>query len=610
MSEVVTGKRSFRVRFGALGLLAVAAVFFCSATVAQAAPKSKQLKGASAGPACGGVASAIPGPNNLTMAAATDPFDLRAWLKGKAGEVGTQAARIGFNYLSTITGLDQILPQSDNAKILAELEAINGELTRINQRLDDIGQKVDQAIKESRDQQLSDTLRLVCDKANKAERLYLDHYVPAVQAGVTLGDILSSKQLTLADGSHFTLDPAYADTPIGELPQPVQDLYSNSQLPQCNRSLDLKLQLQCLSPRELVLEREKLFANAIAQDKELAGLDTDISSFLRPGDKLTSVLSAYGLVLMEKRIIGRTDSVALRDLYDQLAQAEALASWMVAEYHVYNNVQLSRDQILARYTKDTAAEVAGLPPMIPQGAVVDLAQVNAANTRNRTIFMLATTQDQDYWPVNVEVNNLVTTTANGAGQAIAALNGNPCSGQPACFTHWKVPTRAQLRILLSEGSKALPGADNPNVARYLARLSPNDPVWTGTFCDRSGPPVNPDAPVSCAPAPQHRFIWTEDQARQRMACGFYVPFLTSEFARFYWLRFGIETQSNNLNTAAKLFPQLPSTVPGYTNDGQNGGDKAHTRCDNYTRAQIALPENKGIVLAIDNTGSTEFMAQP
>jgi hypothetical protein len=95
-----------------------------------------------------------------------------------------------------------------------------------------------------------------------------------------------------------------------------------------------------------------------------------------------------------------------------------------------------------------------------------------------------------------------------------------------------------------------------------------------------------------------------------MACGFYVPFLTSEFARFYWLRFGIETQSNNLNTATKLFPQLPSTVPGYTNDGQNGGDKAHTRCDNYTRAQIALPVNKGVVLAVDNTGSTEFMAQP
>jgi hypothetical protein len=609
MSEVVTGRRGFRVRIGVLGLLAVATVFFYSATVAQAAPKSK-AKGALAGPACGGVASAIPGPNNLTMAAAAEPFDLRAWLKGKAGEVGTQAAKIGFNYLSTITGLDQILPQSDNAKILAELAAINSELTRINQRLDDIGQKVDAAIKESRDNQLSDTLRQVCDKASKAERLYLDHYVPAVQAGVTLGDILSSKQLTLSDGSTFTLDPAFADKPIGELPQPVQDLYSNSQLPQCNRNLDAKLQLQCLSPRELVLEREKLFANAIAQDKELAALDTDISGYLRPGDKLKSVLSAYGLVLMEKRIIGRTDSVSLRDLYDQLAQAEALASWMIAEYHVYNNVELTRDQILARYTKDTNAEVAGLPPMIPSGAIIDLGQVNAPNTRNRTIFILATTQDQDYWPINVEVNNQVTTTANGAGQAIATLNSNPCTLQPACFTHWKVPTRAQLRALLTDGGKALPGPDNPTVALYLARLNPNDPRWTGTLCDRNRPPVNPDAPVSCAPAPQHGFIWTEDQARQRMACGFYVPFLTSEFARFYWLRFGIQTQSNNLNNATKLFPQLASQVPGYTNDGQNGGDKAHTRCDNYTRAQIALPENKGIVLAMDNTGTTDFMAQP
>ena len=51
-------------------------------------------------------------------------------------------------------------------------------------------------------------------------------------------------------------------------------------------------------------------------------------------------------------------------------------------------------------------------------------------------------------------------------------------------------------------------------------------------------------------------------------------------------------------------------MPGYTNDGSGGGDRAHTRCDVYTRAQIPLPENKGIVLAMDNTGATDFMAQP
>ena len=610
MSVVVKRTRCVPVRVGLIGVLAVAVMFLLSAGVAQAAPKKLQTQQTSAGPACGSTASASPAPNLAMATAAAEPFDLKEWLKGKAGSIGTEAAKIGFNYLSHLTGLDKILPKSNDEKVLEELQAINAELTRINQRLDDIGAKVDQAIGEARDQQLSNTLRAACDKANKAERLYLDHYVPAVQAGVTLGDILSSKQLTLDDGSQFTLDPAYADVPIGKLPDPVQQLYSKAQLPNCNPRQDPNTQLQCLSPRDLVDERQSLFAQAIKQDKELQSLDTDISGYLRPSDKLQSVLTAYGLVLMEKRTIGRSDSVAMHELYDQLAQAEALAAWMVAEYHVYANVELSRDDIYRRFAADSKLERDQLPPMIPQGAVIDLAQVNAQNTRNRTIFMLATTQDQDYWPINVEVNNLVTTTANGAGQAVAALNSRSCIDQPFCFAHWKVPTRAQLNTLLSDGKKALPGADNPNVARYLARLNPTDPVWTGTFCDRSGPPVNPDAPVSCAPAPQHRFIWTEDQARQRMACGFWVPFLTDEFARFYWLRFGIETQSNNLGTATKLFPQLASTVPGYTNDGQNGGDKAHTRCDVYTRAQIALPQNKGIVLAMDNTGTTEFMAQP
>ena len=116
-------------------------------------------------------------------------------------------------------------------------------------------------------------------------------------------------------------------------------------------------------------------------------------------------------------------------------------------------------------------------------------------------------------------------------------------------------------------------------------------------------------PGELRPAPQHGFIWTEDRQTQRMACGFWVPFLTSEFARFYSLRFGFQMDATSLGAAPKLYPDLAREVPGYTNDGQNGGDRAHTRCDDYARAQLALPANKGIVLAIDSTGTPEFMAQ-
>lgn len=90
-----------------------------------------------------------------------------------------------------------------------------------------------------------------------------------------------------------------------------------------------------------------------------------ISAFLRPtGGALKSVLTAFGLILMEKRFIDRTDSESFRELYDQLAQAEALSAWMIAEYHVYNNVEQSRYDIVSRYLTNSAFEVAHLPLMI------------------------------------------------------------------------------------------------------------------------------------------------------------------------------------------------------------------------------------------------------
>jgi hypothetical protein len=253
--------------------------------------------------------------------------------------------------------------------------------------------------------------------------------------------------------------------------------------------------------------------------------------------------------------------------------------------------------------------------MIPEGAVIDLGTTNASTTRNRPIWMLAGTQDQDHWVINEETNNAVTTTHDGAREAIVGLN-KPCNQeQPVCLTHWRIPTRANVTTLLSAGCPTCkpvkPGTGNDNVASYLVKLNPSDTEWTGVFCDRTGRTGSPNAPTTCAPAPQHGFIWTDDHQQYKMACGFYVILLSSDYERHYSLRFGIQTQSNDLSKAAQLYPILPADhkVPGYTNDGINNGPHSWPRCDNYTRAQIPLPENKGIVLATDDTGNYEFMAQ-
>lgn len=565
----------------------------------QAVAKPKPKTG-TASSACGSATLSNPSPNQEQAPGGGEPFDLTGWLKDKATQAGTKAAEVAFNYLAHITHLDKIIPESDDAKILDQLQVISAQLADVNLRLDAIKDKVDQAIGEARDNQLAALLKDVCDRINQARFIFLDSYMPAVASGIILGDILESQT------------PGDADKKIGDLPAALQARYGSP--PPCTQDRDVTKQLACFTPKTLVTERRKRFADSFgpANDR-LDRLDTLISNYLRPGTQ--SVLTAYGKVLMEKRIIGRSDSESLRDLYDQLAHGEALAAWMSAEYHVQDDVDLSRDAILTRFLHNSTAEVGDLPPMIPEGAVIDLGDKNATTSKGHPIWMLASPQDTDYWPVNVETNNAVTTSANGAGLAITALNTRSCAPAAVCFTHWRVPTRADLVGLMSDGcpkkcvSLIKAGTGNHNVASYMASLNPQDPAWTGVFCDRTGVPGQSGAPVSCAAAPQHSFIWTEDRQTMRMGCGFWVPFLTSEFARFYSLRFGFQTAATSLGDAPKLYPDLNSKPPGYTNDGENGGDRAHTRCDDYVRSQLPLPANKGVVLAIDSSGTPEFMAQ-
>jgi hypothetical protein len=573
-----------------VSLLIAAAVIACVGISGTAQAAKPTLKGSGA-PACGNAAT----PNGALDTPAP-PFDIKKFIldKGKAaaGEAGSIAAKMAFNYISALTGLDQILPQSDNAKILAQLKAIQASLDQVNSRLGDISTKVDLAITEARNDQLTTTMRAACTTSNQVKFLYLDDYVPVLQAGVILGDILSSNDPVVR---------GYATTKIGDLPPDFQKLYGNPA--QCDESRDKEKQLGCQTPKTLVTRREDLFA----KDYTARGIDrtdTVLSNFLRPNTATGSVLTDFGAVLMEKPVIGHSDSVSMRELYDQLAQAEAMSAWMQAEFHVLDSTSgVTRDTIYQRFETNTAAEQAALPPMIPEGAVVDLGGANAVTTRNHPIYMVPTTVDQTFWTPNVETNNPVSTTADGPAQIISVLNSKSCDS-PACFNHWKVPTRAQVAALLTRSCPNICVKGQTNIAGALTMLNPLDPVWTGVFCDRSV------TPSSCGPSTQHGFIWTADAQQIQLRCGFFINILFSvDYKRFYSRHYGIQTQSNNLSSDSQVYPVLKDPVPGYTNDGPSGGDKAHTRCDDYARSQLFLPENEGIVMLTDSTGQAEFMDQ-
>ena len=128
------------------------------------------------------------------------------------------------------------------------------------------------------------------------------------------------------------------------------------------------------------------------------------------------------------RYINRTQSESMMGLYNDLSQGEALAAWMEAEYFTHTTVNEDATHVFKAYAADVQAEHDALPPLIPEGAVIDLQPKGADTTRNDPIWTLAGTQDEDFWPINLDSNNGVTTTADGAAKALRALDGRSCAG--------------------------------------------------------------------------------------------------------------------------------------------------------------------------------------
>ena len=304
--------------------------------------KASAAQASGANGACGGQATSVSAQPSATLGG-PGAFDIAKWFGEKAaGALVGKGAGMAFDFLSKITGLDKILPETADAKILKELEAIKLQLAGISQRLEQLTELVNQLITEERQFHLDTALARLCTASDSQQVLYTQQYIPMVNAGVQLGAILEGPNPQLAD---------------------VKDASG-------------------LSPRERVVALRKDFlrfyeTNALVLERGIR----EIHAALVPGALQTSVLAAYGQVLMTKRFLNRGDSESLQGLYGDLAQTEALASWMAAEYRSASpqNPEAFRNVITA-YLGNTKEEQANLPRLIPAGAVVDLGKVNSISS--------------------------------------------------------------------------------------------------------------------------------------------------------------------------------------------------------------------------------------
>lgn len=565
----------FRSRAITIALVALAVLAFGGAAAqAQAA----------GGSSCSGQARvSLSSPAAQTSRVSS--WDVAKWFGDKAGgALAGRAVNMAFDAFARATGLEKILPETDAAKAVRLLEGIKGQLDDISERIDELSASVGQLISEERQYHLDAALSTLCSITTKQQVLFEQQYVPLVRSGTALVEILAGPNPQAADA------------------QPANGL----------------------SPR---VKFEKLRADFIRvyESKQLdleAGIK-EIHAALVPGSLQTSVLAAYGQVLMSKRFLTRDDSERLRSLYSDLADAAALSSWMAAEFRASSpESDEALLNVFKTYVSNRDDEQASLPLMIPPGVVIDLGQVNATSANGKPVWFPPKDEDVAWLPSN---KGWGIDPIDDVGKVIDGLNDPKAVGRIR-GSGWAVPTKAQLTALLSDGCIADPA--NPakttggacknavgpktgtTVAGYLQKLQPDDPTWQQLFC-QSGPARDCAPGVGPGPGgqPPHAFIWTSEAAGQKMKCGWtFIP--PDQSSRWYATYSGFRTLATGASQG--LFPPLPEKAPSYELQNET---IALNRCNTYfseltrgtpNRKVPPSPWVSGIVLATRNTGADDL----
>ena len=540
---------------------------------------------AAAGSSCSGQArGSLSSPAAQTSA--ITKWDVAKWFGDKAGgALAGRAVNMAFDAFSKAVGLDKILPETDAAKAVRLLEGIKGQLDDISERIDQLSSSVGQLISEERQYHLDSALSTLCSITTKQQVLFEQQYVPLVRAGTALVEILAGP------------NPQAADQAQGA---------------------------NTLSPR-VKFERLRADFIRVYESKQLdleAGIK-EIHAALVPGSLQTSVLAAYGQVLMSKRFLTRDDSERLRSLYSDLADAAALSSWMAAEFRASSpESDEALLNVFKTFVHNRDEELESLPLMIPPAVVIDLGQVNATTANGKPVWFPPEEEDLAWLPSN---KNWGIDGIDDVGKVIDGLNDPKALGRVR-GSGWAVPTKAQMTALLSDGCIADPA--NPakttggacknavgpktgtTVAGYLQRLQPDDSTWQQLFC-QSGPARDCAPGVGPAPGgqPPHAFIWTSEAIGQKMKCGWtIIP--PAQSSRWYATYSGFRTLATGASQG--LFPPLPEKAPGY---GLQNESIAHNMCNAYfTELTRGAPNRKvppspwvsGILLATRNTGADDL----
>ena len=527
-------------------------------------------------------------------------FDLAKWLLDKAGAAGAEhGALMAFDFISRITGLDKIGPETSEMRIMKRLEGIEERLADVTARIDRLTGTVGQLISEVRQGQLDSELRVLCTIANEQQLLFRQRFVPLVRAGLELGAILSGP------------NPGRADVkgPGG------------------------------FSPRERVRTLGTRFVNFY--DNNSLALQTgiaDLHAALVPNAPRLSVLAIYGKVLMSKRFLNTDDSEKLLALYTEFAEVRALATWMAAEFWASQPESPEvLTEVLDTYVATTARERANLPQRIPPGVVVDLGSTSAETTDGKPMWFPPTGQDLGWLPSNKLSQGFGTISVDEVDKELRSLNDPGKDDRQDLGKGWRAPTKTQFTALISDECFADPanpdkfkpgvacknavGKDTgTNVAGYLLRLNPDDRTWQQLFC-QSGPRLScaPGAGPGDAGAPPHAFVWTDEAQSQRLECGYEI--LGATFARRYMTYTGFRTLATG--PVQEIFPHLPQHAPLY--QAQNE-EKSFYACDSFFIAQVngnpkassPTPRNpflEGALLATRFAGdedrtTVDYMAQP
>lgn len=569
---------SFRARFGIAAALAVFVVAALSGTLASAGaagpgnpdgaaklcnitsfPGGKpEKKGRALAPTSmiGGAGGALAHGSGL-------PKKLAVFVLEKA--VGANIERwalTGMGSLLKMLNLSSISPKSDEEKIFNQLQAINARLAELEGRIAIVGESVNKLTANRHRKDLNEEIKGICRIADR-QMFYYQHLQEAVETGEELGKALKRADPSLPPGS----DPV------------VTALRDEAQR-------EIKFFIDSYDPA-LSSEQIGTLRTALVPPKTSGALAT------------TTVLQTFGTVIIDQnRFLRSEHSKAIRDLYNDVLEIRALATWMEAEFFRTQNLDKKEARTWESFHEDYENAANGLPPMIPPGVIVDMGdEPRATTTDDRPMWFAPTSRDLGWLPtfnIRRDVFHI-----DEVGHEISRLNEK---GRK--FRGWHAPHKQEFVALISRGCRAnsnpngqtetlvgcksvVPG--DANIADYLQGINKKDKTWQELFCRKSPKrECPPDSGPKGIREKPHAFIWTSDKHIQRLKCrldGVEAGTRTFTYAGFLTLG----------PVKHEVFPHFPG--------------KVNADCVEYLRSLIGDPEKEvkrnhlfeGVLLATRNT---------